>query len=171
MNLDEVKRQQVAGWINQGLKLSDIQSKLASELGLSLTYMEVRLLVDDLKLLPKDQPAPQPMQQISGQPKTTPTGPPEAELAEEPFTEELPEPDQATQAAAGAISVSVDHVARPGALVSGQVTFTDGQSAAWYLDQLGRLGIVPKQQGYRPSPQDLQSFQVRLQNELQKLGF
>src|SRR5216683_628050 len=54
MNLDESQRKKVAEWIAQGLKLSEIQNRLQSELGLKLTYMEVRLLVDDLKLTPKD---------------------------------------------------------------------------------------------------------------------
>jgi len=65
----------------------------------------------------------------------------------------------------------VDQVARPGALVSGQVSFTDGNSAEWYLDQFGRLGLAPKQTGYKPSQQDLMAFQTELQSELAKLGF
>ncbi len=54
MNLDDTQRKQVSQWIAEGLKLSEIQSRLASELGVRLTYMDVRLLVDDLKLTPKD---------------------------------------------------------------------------------------------------------------------
>ena len=44
MNLDEAQRNKVAAWIADGAKLSDIQTRLASELGLKFTYMEVRLL-------------------------------------------------------------------------------------------------------------------------------
>src|ERR1044071_5253246 len=58
MNLDDVQRKTVSGWITEGLKLSEIQNRLASELGLRLTYMDVRLLVDDLKLTPKDVEPP-----------------------------------------------------------------------------------------------------------------
>ena len=54
MNLDEAQRAKVSRWIAEGLKLSDIQNRLAAEFGLRLTYMDVRLLVDDLKLTPKD---------------------------------------------------------------------------------------------------------------------
>ena len=54
MNLDEEQRKKVTQWVEQGLKLSEIQSRLASELGVSMRYMDVRLLVDDLKLTPKD---------------------------------------------------------------------------------------------------------------------
>jgi hypothetical protein len=170
MNLDETTKQKVAAWIQEGLKLSEIQSKMASELGQRLTYMEVRLLVDDLKLTPKDQTPPQPTPQLS-----SPSAPGKAapsDEAEEPFPQEIPGADEPAAAPGAAkISLSVDRVARPGALVSGNVTFPDGNSAGWYLDQLGRLGIVPTQAGYRPAPADLQAFQLELQNQLQKLGF
>ena len=65
----------------------------------------------------------------------------------------------------------VDQLARPGTMVSGAVTFSDGMSADWYLDQTGRLGLVPKQQGYKPSPADIQQFQAGLEREMAKLGF
>ena len=164
MNLDEGQKRKVTEWIEQGLKLSEIQAKLGSELGVSMTYMDVRLLIDDLKLRPKD-PAPvartvmnpaSPLQ-APGAP-ATPPGSPAAPFAGEP------------KAAAEGVSVTVDSVARPGALVSGGVTFTDGKSAQWYLDQTGRLGLVAKEQGYRPSPEDVAEFQTRLQEELAKLG-
>jgi hypothetical protein len=71
---------------------------------------------------------------------------------------------------AGNVSVTVDVVARPGALVSGGVTFSDGQKATWYLDEMGRLGLVPAQQGYKPTTEDVQAFQLALQNEMQKMG-
>ena len=58
MSLDETQRKKVADWIAQGLKLSDIQNRISSEFGIRLTYMDVRLLVDDLKLVPKDAEPP-----------------------------------------------------------------------------------------------------------------
>ena len=56
MNLDEAQTARVREWIEQGLKVSDIQTRLAQELGIHLTYMDARLLLDDLKLRPKDPP-------------------------------------------------------------------------------------------------------------------
>jgi hypothetical protein len=166
MNLDEEKKQKVAAWIDEGLKLAEIQKKLAAEFGVNLTYMEVRLLVNDLKLMPKDQPRPQPPGQLAAQPTAG-----EAPLEqEESFPEAAPGTEEPAPTGAGAISVSVDKIAKPGALVSGNVTFSDGNAAAWQLDQFGRLGIVPKQPGYRPAQQDLQAFQLELQNQLQRLG-
>jgi len=154
MNLDEGQRKKVAEWIAAGAKLSEIQTRLASELNLKLTYMEVRLLVDDLKLTPKD---PEP-------PKVTPPPP---EPAKPPAGKKAPEPSTS----AGGVSVTTDQLARPGAVVSGKVTFGDGQLADWYLDQTGRLGVIPKQQGYKPSAADVQQFQVALQSELARMGF
>ena len=64
----------------------------------------------------------------------------------------------------------MDQLARPGALVSGKVTFSDGMNADWYLDQTGRMGVVPQQQGYKPSAADVQQFQLALEREMTKMG-
>jgi hypothetical protein len=153
MTLDDAQRQKVAGWIAEGAKLSEIQNRLASEFGLKLTYMEARFLVDDLKLTPRDP-----------EPPKTPEPPAAAASA-------APAPAEAVPVGTGKVSVSVDQIARPGAIVSGKVTFSDGQTAEWYLDQTGRLGVVPKQQGYKPSALDVQDFQLALQQEVAKLGY
>jgi hypothetical protein len=58
MNLDESQTARVREWIGQGLKVADVQTRLADEFGVRLTYMEARLLLDDLKLRPKDAPRP-----------------------------------------------------------------------------------------------------------------
>ncbi len=161
MKLDDTQRQTVAKWIADGAKLSEIQSRLASEFGIKLTYMEARFLVDDLKLTPKDP-----------EPPKTPEPPPAANpAAVAPDAATAPAGATATPAAGGKVSVIVDQITRPGAIVSGKVTFSDGQSADWYLDQTGRLGVVPKQQGYKPSAADVQDFQLALQQEVAKLGY
>jgi hypothetical protein len=76
-----------------------------------------------------------------------------------------------SSAAPTGVSLIVDQIAKPGTIVSGQVTFSDGQIADWYLDQTGRLGVVPKQVGYKPSAKDVQEFQLALQQEMAKLGY
>ena len=158
MNLDDAQRKKVATWIEEGAKLSDIQKRIETELGLRMTYLDVRLLVDDLKLMPKDpvsaEPTPPPAQQ--------------APLAkEEPAALE----EEAAPTGTGAVSVTVDQLARPGTMISGKVTFSDGNVADWYLDQTGRLGVSPKVQGYRPSQEDVIAFQTELQSALAKMGF
>ncbi len=157
MKLDDAQRQKVSQWIEEGLSLSKIQDKLSSEFGLRMTYMEVRFLIDDLALKLKDTP------------KETP-----AELGKTPAAPATPAPKAvptAEDTVTSGVSVTVDQVTRPGSLVSGKVKFSDGKTAEWYLDQMGRLGLVPKEQGYKPSQDDLMDFQAELQNELARLGF
>ena len=166
MNLNDEQRQKVAAWVADGLKLSEIQNRLMSELGVQLTYMEVRLLVDDLKLTPKDpEPPPKPVGPIAG---------PTAPMSSPGNTADAPALGGAAGAGTpntGNVSLVVDELTRPGAIVSGKVTFSDGQQAEWYLDQTGRLGVIAKQQGYKPSAADLQQFQMALEREMAKLGF
>ena len=166
MNLDDAQRKKVEEWVKQGLKLAEIQNRLAAELGITMTYMDVRLLVDDLKLTPKDAEPPKATNSVLTA-ATQPTAParPESSRPAVPGKTEPP------ANAPGGVSVSVDHLARPGAVVSGKVTFSDGNRAEWYLDQAGRLGLVPQQTGYRPPASDLQQFQTALETELSKMGF
>ena len=163
MNLNEAQLKQVSAWVAEGLKLSEIQNRIASELGARLTYMDVRLLVDDLKLTPKDiepvRPATLPTPLAAGAPSPAAT------------SAAAPKPDEPMPAAGGTVSVLVDQLARPGAVVSGKVTFSDGNKAEWYFDQTGRLGLVPQRAGYRPPAADLQQFQTKLESELARLGF
>jgi len=161
MKLDDIQRQAVGNWIAEGAKLSEIQNRLAQEFGLKLTYMEARFLVDDLKLTPKD---PEPPKVVAPPAAAKP-------LATQPVpAEEIPVADEVLPPASK-VSVSVDQITRPGAIISGKVNFSDGQIADWYLDQTGRLGLVPKQTGYKPVAADVQAFQLALQQEVAKLGY
>lgn len=159
MNLNETQQKTVAEWIAAGAKLAEVQSRLASEFDLTLTYMEVRFLVDDLKLRLKDPEPPK-----VAAPPPAPPPPPSANPA-------APEAIPASAAAGGQVVVTVDQIAKPGTMVSGGVTFSDGMTADWYLDQTGRLGLVAKQPGYKPSPTDIPQFQAALEREMSKLGF
>jgi hypothetical protein len=167
MKLSDAQKKTVIGWIEQGLKLAEIQKKLSSDMGLNPTYMEVRFLVDDLKVLPKD-PEPPKKEEPAPAPKASaaPTG--EEDFPEETAEAPLPEP---APAGTGQVSVTLDQITRPGAMISGKVTFSDGNTAEWYLDQMGRLGVVPAVKGYKPTQQDVQAFQMELQRQLQKMGF
>ncbi len=161
MSLNDEQRKTVSRWITEGAKLSDIQKRLETEFGLRMTYLEVRLLIDELKLTPKDQePAPTARKDLAA---AAPPG-------KTPPAAGKPAPAKEAVPALGGVSVSVDRVARPGALVSGKVTFSDGKKAEWHLDQFGRLALAAEEAGYRPSQTDLQAFQTELQSELQALG-
>ncbi len=164
MKLDDAQKKTVIGWIDQGLKLAEIQKKLGTEMGLNPTYMEVRFLVDDLKVMPKD---PEP-------PKKAEPAAPATPAAAAPAGEEGLPPEDAVEpapAGTGSVSVTLDQITRPGAMISGKVTFSDGNTAEWYLDQMGRLGVVPAVKGYKPTQEDVQAFQMELQRQLQKMGF
>lgn len=71
------------------------------------------------------------------------------------------------------MTVSVDKVTlHPGALASGSVTFSDGVTAKWLVDNYGRPGFSEvSQPGYRPSPADAQAFMQELSVALQSRGF
>lgn len=170
MTLDEVQKNKVTGWIADGLNLAAIQKRLASEFSIHLTYMEVRLLVDDLKLTPKDPERAATVDLRAGAASAGESKPGSTPVAEEEF-DSTAAPSSGESTGAGKVSVSVDQIARPGSVVSGKVTFSDGKSAEWYLDQLGRLGVVPRDKGYKPAAADVQVFQMQLQSELAKMGF
>jgi hypothetical protein len=101
MNLDEGQRKKVGEWIDLGLRLSDIQERIASEMGLKLTYMDVRLLVDDLKLTPKDA-------ETSRHVKTTLEGPATPPAA---GRKETAVSDIASSKAADSVSIQLDQIA------------------------------------------------------------
>src|SRR5947207_1547159 len=117
MNLDEAQKKKVTAWIAEGLKVSEIQKRLDAELGLRLTYMQVKLLLDDLRLIPKDQPLPTVEKQIGGPPAgAKPASSPSQKPAQTASLPKLPTSDPT--AAPGKISVNVDTVTQPGTLAS-----------------------------------------------------
>jgi len=156
MSLSPVQLDAVREWITAGESLSSVQQRLDAEFGLKLTFMDVRFLVDDLDLTLSDSDSA-----TSGASSESPTKPPDGEA--------ILEPDEVSQP--GSVSVGVDAITRPGAIISGSVTFTDGQSAEWQLDQMGRIGLIPRTEGYQPSQEDLAEFQSALEEELRKKGF
>lgn len=142
----------VAELVNGGAKLGDVQKFLNEQFGISMTYMEVRFLVDDLDLTVKD-------------PKV-----------EEKKTEEAPatsgdtsaQPEQSAENASvqGGVTVEISPVQIPGTIVSGKVTFTDGVTSMWSLDANGRLQLEGAAPDYRPSQADIEDFQQKLQTIL-----
>lgn len=156
MTLTDEQKAAVTGWIESGASLSDVQKRLREEFQVSLTYLDTRLLVDDLKIKLKE-PEPEPK---------APEQPAEADF--EPEAEILP---PAPAAGAGSVKVNIDQIVKPGALISGGVTFSDGERAEWYLDQMGRLALNPSKPGYRPTEKDVLAFQVELQRLARTQGY
>lgn len=201
MTLTPEQQQTVSAWVAAGDNLSAIQKKLAEELKINLTYRDVRFLVDDLNLALKD-PAPKvDTSDVSkGAPPAAAAAAPsprnaaaekkgffdkakeklglakddasagqpaedDAELADEPL-EDLPP-------GGSNVSVAVDKVTLiPGAVASGTVTFSDGVTGKWIIDQYGRPGFTEvSQPGYRPKPADAQAFMQELSRSLQQRGY
>lgn len=196
MQLTPEQKAAVVSWVAAGDNLSAVQKKLSEQFKVSLTYRDVRFLVDDLNLELKDaapkvdtsdvtkaQPPPSASKPAAekkgffdkakeklGLAKDTPAEeddlPPEEEFAEEDLAEAAP-------AGAGNVAVTVDKVTLiPGALASGTATFSDGVTAKWIVDQYGRPGFTEvSQPGYRPSAADAQAFMQELSRVLQQRGF
>jgi hypothetical protein len=187
MKLTGEQKQVVAQWLAAGASIADVQRRLREEFHVSLTYMDTRFLIDDLGLdlaAPPPPPPPAPAPKTAGkQPPPLPGGAPGAAHEDGVVTPEYiddgdayeddyaPPPSPLAPGGAGSVKVEVDRVMRPGTVVSGSVTFSDGNSGTWALDQYGRLVFNAKTEGYRPSQADLQAFQRELSSQLQRQGY
>lgn len=136
----------VAQWAADGANLNDIQQRLKSEFNVNLTYLDARLLMLDLQVKIKDKPKPI-----------------------EPAAEPTPAP--VSEAAPSGVTVGVDEVTLPGAMISGRVTFSDGKTAVWFIDAQGRPGMKAPEPGYQPPPGDMPIFQTELDRVLSQAGF
>ncbi len=181
MSLSQSQLTAVAQWFAAGASLDEIQKRIASEFGVHMTYLDLRLLVADL-------PQPEEKEEPSGTagspvheaaPDASAAMP--ADEADPSRTGGSPVPEDSAQDAAtppadsgmppaGDVSVTIDPITPPGVMAGGSVTFSDGTSGKWYLDQMGRLGLGDVPQGYRPSPEDAALFQSRLVEALRAKG-
>jgi hypothetical protein len=155
MTLTDEQKAAVAGWIEAGAGVSEVQTRLREEFQIPLTYLDTRLLVDDLKVVFKE-PEPEP----------TPATPAD-ELPLE-TDDELP---PAPAPGGGSVRVTIDQITKPSALISGRVAFSDGENADWMLDQMGRLSLNPSTLGYRPTEKDVLAFQMELQRLARTQGY
>ena len=160
MVLSDSQKTSVAEWVSEGLKLSDIQSRINESFGSSLTYMDVRFLIDDLELDLKDQPKP-----VDNDLRNAPQPPP---TVDENLAEEGKDTSNSED---GGVSVSLHRVYKPGSMVSGDVVFTDGENAVWALDQAGQLSLEAATEAYQPGEADLQDFQKKLSSLLKNQGY
>lgn len=123
--------------------MPDLQRRLKEEYGIGITYMDTRMLVLDLgiTLLEVEKPVAKPADTVVPPPVPT-----------------------------GTVTVTMDHIALPGAMVSGKVTFSDGETGVWMLDQHGRPALDPDTAGYRPGKEDIMEFQTQLRELIRKSG-
>ena len=172
MELTEQQRQAVKGWLGAGASLSDVQKRLKEEFGLNMTYMDVRLLVLEIGAEVKDKPEPKPPKQAAPPPPPAAAGGgAEAGAAAGGGGGGGGGRAGGQEGAGTKVSIALDRIVVPGAMVSGSVTFSDGVGARWLIDQYGRFGLEPDKEGYRPSDADLRAFQMQLRAELQRHGY
>ena len=163
MELNEIQKQAIRDWVADGCGLAEVQVRLAEEFGISMTYMDVRVLAIDLGLDIRNRPsAPSVVVDATG-------GLAGGAAGEAPG--ELPGGPEQPGMVGGAVTVDLDLVTKPGSVVSGTVTFSDGVSASWWLDRVGKLALDAGRPGYSPSQQDLQAFQQELRKALETRGF
>ena len=162
----------VRAWAAEGATLSDIQTRLADECGLRLSYLDTRFLLLDLKvdLVEKTKKDPPPRDLAApaagGSGEESPdrwddaadgdaygAAPP---LPGEGYAEPAedsgpaggsgaePPPPAGEAAAPGASTLTVDlaRIQRPGFAASGSVTCSDGVKGEWGIDNYGRLALA-----------------------------
>ncbi len=128
-------------WAAEGASMSDLQRHLKEDFGFTITYMDTRLVILDLDIRLIEEPKEVP--KVVEKPAPVPTG---------------------------KVTVTMDTLTLPGALVSGKVSFSDGETAIWMLDQSGRPGLDPDTAGYRPIQEDIAEFQKQLRALIEKSG-
>ena len=140
--LSEEQISEIKSWAESGAQLADIQLRMREEMKFPITYMDTRFLILDLGI------------ELIEEAKEEATAP---EISDKPTP-------------TGETTATMDSVALPGALVSGRVTFSDGETAIWKLDQTGRPSLDPNTPGYQPSQDDILAFQTQLRDLIEKSG-
>ncbi len=140
---DNNRNQLIVNRIAEGVSLSDIQKELQSELNITLTYMDLRLLIADLEDLDwkKDEVVV---------PK------------EEEVTSEVTEGPEH-------VLVTISKIVRPNCSLNGSVSFPSGITGEWYVDQRGGLGLDCKNDA-KPCEEELMAFQQELQRQVTANG-
>jgi hypothetical protein len=162
MQLTDEQKAAVKQWVSEGAGLSEIQKKLTDQFQMSMTYMDVRFLILDLGLTVKESQ--------KGFAKRDSLIGKQAE-AGGPAEEDVEEEEALDAGGPSRVSLSVDRITKPGSVVSGTVTFSDGVKATWFIDQFGRLALESSKPKYRPSREDLAEFQQALKSALDKRAF
>ncbi|TAE75230.1 MAG: hypothetical protein EAZ84_09725 [Verrucomicrobia bacterium] len=142
--LSDDQKSALHAWAAEGASIADLQKRLKDQFGIAITYMDARFMVLDLGIELQDAP--------------------------KESAAVIPEVVPAKPVPTGVVEVTMDSLALPGALISGKVSFSDGETAIWMLDQYGRPGLDPDTVGYRPSPEDIADFQKQLSELVRAKG-
>jgi len=130
--------------LNDGVKLSEIQVLLKDEHGINMTFLDLRLLAAELENVDWGQHDPVQEESEEGGEKTPESGD-------------------------GTTTIEVSKLVRPGSVANGSVKFASGATADWLLTQMGQLSL--DNNVGEPTPEDLQEFQIKLQEELSQRSY
>lgn len=181
-DLSEDQKNTICAWIAADESLPDMQNMMREHFDFRLTFMDARILVAEIEeeMEPGERPStganldPAPVEEelrgSSQDPKAdelAPTGPefllePTPGPATPAVTSEAPAASP-EEPALPPVQVTINSVAVPGAASNGHVSFSDGETAHWYLDHAGQLRMDPTTPGYQPSRSELMAFQGELQ--------
>jgi hypothetical protein len=170
--LSDEQKAKIQLWADEGATLGEIQVRLREDLGMAVTFLDTRILLAELGISLKEEvkKTVQPEAEAGAADETAPGAVPgEAEADEGAVPVEGEEPPEGAPAGMGKADVVMDEVTAPGMLATGQVTFSDGEKAKWNFDQMGRLGLDPETEGYRPNEEDVVAFQDELQRIASRL--
>ena len=131
----------IAGQLNAGVSLNEIQKLIAEKFDKRMTFLDLRLLAAELEGVEWKKQDPEPVA-----------------AAEEPAEE------KAAKDTTGKTVVELSKLMRPGAVASGSVKFASGAAAEWVIDQMGRLGL--NNATGEPTEDDIKDFQKELQKAL-----
>ncbi|MCR4573941.1 MAG: hypothetical protein K5787_09255 [Lentisphaeria bacterium] len=168
----------IAEQLNAGVSLSDVQTRLAQEYGIKMTYFELRMLAMGLSVdwekqdKPKATPAPvvAAPQEAAVEDETKAADTFDTETEEtglEAEADEDEELDDSEEAVAGETKIVLDETPHPGAALSGTAVFASGASGKWLLSRSGQLGFEADEGSAEPDENDWQLFQTELRNILQ----
>lgn len=170
----------IAAQLNAGVSLSDVQTKLAQEYGVKMTYFELRMLAMGLSVDWEKQDKPKAPATVAATPQEAVAAAEtaadddafdaEAKDAETETTADEEEEPEDDEAADGETKIVLDETPHPGAALSGTAVFASGASGKWALSRNGRLGFEPDEGSAEPDENDWQLFQAELQKTLQGIG-
>lgn len=146
----------IAAKLNEGHSLSDVQKMLQSELGIVMTYLDLRLAAAEIESVDWEAQEPEP-----------PANDPAEAVGEAVPSEPASEPAAEDKAlGSGQTRVTVSKLVRPGAAMSGEVEFGSGARGEWYIDAYGRPGLSLAEGSAQPTQDDVVEFQEALRQKL-----
>lgn len=162
------QEQAVRTWAQEGAGLSEIQTRLAEEFDIHLSYMDTRFLVMDINASIKDKEVPAPKQPEPPAREEAPTSGVVHDIDAESESGVASEMGAsmpmggAQPVEEGELTIELSRIQKPGFALCGSLVFPDGEKAEWGITNDGRIALDPTTEGYRPSQEYIRQFQMKL---------